>query len=156
MTRSFDQFFNRRHFLKAMSVGGLALAMGKSALAFPGSPLVPKGKLYQNAVGQSKVSLVKGDDRREIVSQILKNIEDEVLPAIGDKKVLIKPNLVVRQRWPPRTRTRSAASSISSSPATSTRSSSASPPRAGRHVRRLSELRLHGPGERVRPASSWT
>ena len=94
MTRSFDHF-NRRDFLRAMSAGGLALAMGKSALAFPGSPLVPKGKLYQNTVGQAKVALVKGDDRREIVSQALKKIEDQVIPALGNKKVLIKPNLVV-------------------------------------------------------------
>ena len=94
MTRSFDHF-NRRDFLRAMSAGGLALAMGKSALAFPGSPLVPKGKLYQNALGQAKVALVKGDDRREIVSQALKRIEDQVVPALGNKKVLIKPNLVV-------------------------------------------------------------
>jgi uncharacterized protein (DUF362 family) len=93
MVRSFSRF-DRRHFLKAMGAGGLALAMGKSALAFPGSPLVPKGKLYQNVVGQSKVALIKGEDRREIVSQVLKKIEDQVVPAIGNKKVLLKPNVV--------------------------------------------------------------
>jgi uncharacterized protein (DUF362 family) len=93
MIPSFNHF-NRRHFLKAMGVGGLALAMGKSTSAAPGSPLVPKGKLYQNTVGQSKVALIKGDDRREIVSQALKKIEDQVVSAIGNKKVLVKPNVV--------------------------------------------------------------
>jgi uncharacterized protein (DUF362 family) len=94
MTHSLNHF-NRRHFLKAVGAGGLGLAMGGKILASPGSPLVPKGKLYQNTVGRSKVALVKGNDRREIVSQALKKVEDQVASAIGNKKVLIKPNLVV-------------------------------------------------------------
>jgi uncharacterized protein (DUF362 family) len=93
MTRFFNHF-DRRHFLKAVGAGGLALAMGKSLFGAPGSPLVPKGKLYQNALGTSKVALVKGEDRREIISQVLKKIEDQVVPAIGNKKVLVKPNVV--------------------------------------------------------------
>ena len=93
MTRSFNQF-TRRHFLKVMGVGGLGLAMGGKILAAPGSPLVPKGKLYQNTLGTTKVALVKGNDRRDIILQALKKIEDQVVPAIGNKKVLVKPNFV--------------------------------------------------------------
>jgi uncharacterized protein (DUF362 family) len=46
----------------------------------------------------SPVSLVKGDDRYTIVYQSLKNIEDEVIKSIGDKTILIKPNMVVENR----------------------------------------------------------
>ncbi|GAJ18069.1 unnamed protein product, partial [marine sediment metagenome] len=41
------------------------------------------------------VSLVKGDDRREIIYQSMMNIKDEIVEAIGKKSVLIKPNMVV-------------------------------------------------------------
>ena len=85
---------NRRHFLKAMSACGLGLAMKGKILASPGSPLVPKGKLYQNTVGRSRVALIKGNDLREMTLQALKKIEDQIIPAIGGKKVLIKPNFV--------------------------------------------------------------
>jgi uncharacterized protein (DUF362 family) len=45
-------------------------------------------------VGQSKVALIKGNDRRDIILQALKKIEDQVVPVIGNKKVLVKPNFV--------------------------------------------------------------
>jgi uncharacterized protein (DUF362 family) len=41
------------------------------------------------------VSLVKGDNRREIIYQSMMNLKYEIIEAIGNKKVLIKPNLVV-------------------------------------------------------------
>ncbi|MFH1945471.1 MAG: DUF362 domain-containing protein [Acidobacteriota bacterium] len=53
------------------------------------------GRLYKQVTEHSRVSLVKGNDRREIVYQSLKNIEDEILGSIGNKTILIKPNVVV-------------------------------------------------------------
>jgi uncharacterized protein (DUF362 family) len=44
------------------------------------------------------VSLIKGDDRYTIVFKALKNIEDDVIKAISDKPIIIKPNLVVENR----------------------------------------------------------
>jgi uncharacterized protein (DUF362 family) len=85
---------DRRHFLKAVGAGGLALAMGSRLAGSPGSPLVPKGKLYQNTAGPAKVALIKGSDRRDITFQALKQIEDQVVSAIGPKTVMIKPNFV--------------------------------------------------------------
>jgi uncharacterized protein (DUF362 family) len=41
------------------------------------------------------VSLVKGNDRRQVVYDSLKKIENEILASIGDKQVLIKPNMCV-------------------------------------------------------------
>jgi uncharacterized protein (DUF362 family) len=93
MIHSFDHL-NRRHFLKAVGAGGLTLAIGRQLFGSPGSPLVPKGKLYQNTVGQAKVALIKGNDRRDNTFQALKKIEDQVISAIGNKKVMIKPNFV--------------------------------------------------------------
>lgn len=42
----------------------------------------------------SRVSLVKGEQRRKNVLESLLSIEEEIKEAIGDKKVLIKPNFV--------------------------------------------------------------
>jgi uncharacterized protein (DUF362 family) len=41
------------------------------------------------------VSLVKGGDRRQIIYDALKPFQDEVFAAIGNKQVLIKPNMSV-------------------------------------------------------------
>jgi uncharacterized protein (DUF362 family) len=95
---------NRRDILKGIGIGTVGLALGGKvfrparSFAAPGSPLVAKGQLYQKQAPPAKVSLVKGNDRRDIVYQALKNIEDEILPSIGNKNILIKPNFVVTNR----------------------------------------------------------
>jgi uncharacterized protein (DUF362 family) len=56
----------------------------------------PDGNIFWQPVKKSDpVSLVKGDDHYKIVYQSLKNIEDEVIKSVGDKTILIKPNMVV-------------------------------------------------------------
>jgi len=85
-------------------LGALGLALGgKSfgpsiARAASGSPLAGKGQLYKKVAGPAKVSLVRGNDCRDNVYKALKNIEDEVLASIGNKKILIKPNFVSTNR----------------------------------------------------------
>lgn len=91
---------NRRDVLKGMSIGAISLAFGGNILAptrsfaAVGNPYRRGGRLFQKITAPAKVSLVKGNDRREIVYQALKNIEDQVLASIGGKKILIKPNFV--------------------------------------------------------------
>lgn len=92
----------RRDFLKGIGLGliGAAAGGGRSSLwARPNSaPPVhpfPSGRLYTKVTAPARVSLVKGNDRREIVFQSLKKIEDEILAAIGDKPILLKPNVVL-------------------------------------------------------------
>lgn len=91
---------SRRDILKRFAAGALGLSCGQEFLgptdsyAAPGSPLAPRGHLYQKQAPPAKVALIKGSDRREIVYQALKNIEGEVLASIGGKKILIKPNFV--------------------------------------------------------------
>ena len=100
-----SKHLNRRDVLKGFGLGALGLGLGTkcfgpaAGLAAPGSPWVKKNGLFRPALTQpAKVCLVKGNDRREIVYQALKKIEDEVLTSIGDKKILIKPNFVVTTR----------------------------------------------------------
>jgi len=95
---------NRRDVLRGLGAGALGLMAGHKILepalsqAAPGSPLVPKGHLYEKQAPTAKVALVKGNDRRQITYQALKKIEDQIFPAIGNKKILIKPNFVVTNR----------------------------------------------------------
>ncbi len=92
---------NRRSFMKGMSLGVLGgLTLGRdilsgSSLASPGDPQRKVGQLYNKATELARVSLVKGNQRRDIVYKSLKMIEDEVLASIGEKKILIKPNIVL-------------------------------------------------------------
>lgn len=59
----------------------------------------PGGSVLKRPIKKSgPVSLVKGDDHYTIVYQSLKNIENEVIRSIGDRTILIKPNMVVANR----------------------------------------------------------
>ncbi len=111
---------NRRDFLKGLGAGAGALLVGagaagslaagagrggKAAAAglrpgprFAGEaifPDFPLTQLYKKVETPSRVSLVKGESRYDIVMRALKLVEDDVLPAIGDKRVLLKPNIVL-------------------------------------------------------------
>ena len=93
----------RRDFLKfgAGAVGGAALGgvlgAGKALLASPLARPAP-GRLPQmgaRAAGPARVSLVKGKNRYDMILQSLKLIEDDILGSIGQKRILIKPNIVL-------------------------------------------------------------
>ena len=103
---SHDHPWKRRDFLKGAGLGLGALALGgKPALAtmgWSGQAAGPaaehhfsRSQLYRKLPETSRVSLVKGNDRYEIISQSLRMIEDDILGAIGDKKILLKPNIVL-------------------------------------------------------------
>jgi len=93
--------WGRREFLKTAGLGILGYAaFGGKASPFPplqSEPLPPRlggEHLFQKIAQPARVSLVKGNDRREIVYRSLKLIEDEILGSIGKKKIMIKPNVV--------------------------------------------------------------
>jgi len=104
-----NNHLNRRDILRGFGLGTLGLTLGGGSFgsavirAATGSPLVGKGQLYKKTAGPAKVSLVRGNDCRDIVYQALKNIEDEVLASIGEKKILIKPNFVIKKSLSSRT-----------------------------------------------------
>ena len=93
----------RRDFLKfgAGAVGGAALGgvLGAGKTLFgsteAGSAASRLPLLSGTAAGSARVSLVKGTKRYDIVFQALKLIENDVLSSIGQKRILIKPNIVL-------------------------------------------------------------
>ncbi len=95
----------RRDFLKNLGKGlaGAAAAPslvgGTSLLARPPAQIpvhhFGPGRLYDKTAPAARVSLVKGNGRRDVVYRSLKLIEDDVLASIKDKTILLKPNVVL-------------------------------------------------------------
>jgi uncharacterized protein (DUF362 family) len=81
--------------LFSAGVFGRALLGGEGAVPWTGLSSTRTGALFAPAAS-APVSLVKGNDRREIIHQALRLIEDDVRAAVDRKKrVLIKPNMAV-------------------------------------------------------------
>jgi uncharacterized protein (DUF362 family) len=96
----------RRDILRGLGGGALAAAFGSLTMR-PGAVAAQeqkaaasgKGQLFTPYAKPAKVTLIKGNDRREIVFQTLKNIEDDVMASLGNKKrILVKPNFVSTTR----------------------------------------------------------
>jgi uncharacterized protein (DUF362 family) len=97
---------NRRRFLgqlgcRAAAVGVLGSLFKGSSRAAGSLPspysqqVAPAAPLPIKPALPARVSLVKGGDRKQIIFDALKRIEDEVFVGIGNKTVLIKPNMAV-------------------------------------------------------------
>ena len=97
---------NRREFVKRLGLGaagagffGSLSGRAPSARALPlNRPFgTPGGRLARVAAPAppARVSLIKGGDRRQIIFDALKKIEDEIFAAIGNRQILIKPNMCV-------------------------------------------------------------
>lgn len=81
---------NRRNFLKTTMLGGAAALVSpwvlpRALAATPGSPVSPS---------LSRVALTTGDQRHELAFRGLKVFDKSIAAAIGDKRVIIKPNNV--------------------------------------------------------------
>lgn len=88
--------FNRRHFLKASLLGGAALALpaglplpARAAEAAPAAPAAPA-----TAQAASRVALTAGADRADLAFKALQPFAKQLAAAIGDRRVVIKPNNV--------------------------------------------------------------
>jgi uncharacterized protein (DUF362 family) len=81
---------NRRNFLKASFLGGVALAA-------PWGPARALAVAEPSAVAKrtSGVALTAGEDRADLAFQALKPFSQQIAAAIGDKRVILKPNNVV-------------------------------------------------------------
>jgi uncharacterized protein (DUF362 family) len=83
----------RRDFLKTTLTGGVAALMAgrlvRSAMA-----AAPAEAPAAVAGGPTKVALTNGDNRTDNVVRALKSVEKEIVAAIGNRRVVIKPNLV--------------------------------------------------------------
>lgn len=92
---------SRRGFMKMSlgALGGLALghgSLGRTAGFLAVSPAAQAARrLFTKVATTARVSLVKGEDRYRNITQALKTLENEILSSIGNKKVLLKPNVVL-------------------------------------------------------------
>ncbi|HUX58613.1 MAG TPA: DUF362 domain-containing protein [Bacteroidales bacterium] len=77
---------NRRNFLKTSIIGGLALAYARPFEAFA-SPV-------QLNDFDARVALTTGDNRADLAFRALQPFSKEVASAIGNKRVVLKPNNV--------------------------------------------------------------
>ena len=98
-----NNHLSRRAYLKTLGAGALGgacmgLMQGCDSNAARSASSGSAGQLLNNKREEpATVSLVKGDDRREIVYQSMMNLKNEIVRAIGRKKVLIKPNMVIAE-----------------------------------------------------------
>ncbi|GAB4133529.1 MAG: DUF362 domain-containing protein [Acidobacteriota bacterium] len=87
---------NRRAFIRNLAggVGGLALTGGLTPPPLRTGPA-------PGAAQPSRVALVKGNDRRGNMLKALEILEPQIRQALGDRQVVIKPNLtrVRKQDW---------------------------------------------------------
>ncbi len=97
---------NRRYFLERLGYGAAAVGVfgrlfkdppgvSASSLSPYSEQTLPASPLPVRAAPPARVSLIKGGDRRQVILDALKPIEEEVFAGIGDKNVLIKPNMAV-------------------------------------------------------------
>jgi uncharacterized protein (DUF362 family) len=94
-----NNLISRRKWLTTLGMGSFGgLFLGLDISSNTNESRSVRSLYNQPAVKKSAVSLVKGDDHYKIVYQSLKNIEDEVVQSIGNKTILIKPNMVVENR----------------------------------------------------------
>lgn len=88
---------SRRSFLKTTLLGGAAVAAAAklpsalAAAALPVAELIPTGPQSM----MSRVSLAGGDDRADIAFKSLQPFRRQIAAAIGNKRVVLKPNNVI-------------------------------------------------------------
>jgi uncharacterized protein (DUF362 family) len=85
---------SRRNFLKTSLMGGAAAVAASHlpvAMAAPVAP-APAAAAHTRA---SRVSLAGGNDRADIAFKSLEPFKDEIAAAIGNKRVILKPNNVI-------------------------------------------------------------
>ncbi len=91
-----DCFNSRRSFLRTSVLGGAAAAAMRLPLAHAATT-TPAAAPAADAKGAvpSRVSLAAGDDRANIAFKSLEPFKKEIAAAIGNKRVILKPNNVI-------------------------------------------------------------
>jgi uncharacterized protein (DUF362 family) len=86
---------SRRSFLKTSMLGGAAAVAAAKLPALANTPTQrPKVQLAPVGTG-SRVSIAGGDDRANIALKSLEPFKKEIAAAIGNKRVVLKPNNVI-------------------------------------------------------------
>jgi len=84
---------SRRSFLKTSLFGGAAAIAASKLPAAMAAPVAPAAAAASSAT--SRVSLAAGDDRAKIAFDSLTPFKKEIAAAIGNKRVVLKPNNVI-------------------------------------------------------------
>jgi uncharacterized protein (DUF362 family) len=85
---------SRRNFLKTSLMGGAAAVAASHIPVAAAAPVAPAPAAAARARG-SRVSLAGGNDRADIAFKSLEPFKDEIAAAIGNKRVILKPNNVI-------------------------------------------------------------
>jgi len=84
---------SRRNFLKTTLMGGAAAIAASHLPAAEAAPAAPAPAAAHTRA--SRVSLAGGNDRADIAFKSLAPFKDEIAAAIGNKRVILKPNNVI-------------------------------------------------------------
>ncbi|MFC1539403.1 DUF362 domain-containing protein [Candidatus Latescibacterota bacterium] len=86
---------SRREFLRRLTLGTAGLSAGLFSGCAAGLKRAPRlNRSSKQELDNSRVSLVKGTDRRDMIVDALQPFESHLKEAIGDKQVIIKINMV--------------------------------------------------------------
>ena len=85
---------SRRNFLKTSLMGGAAAVAASHLSVASAAPVAPAPAAAARARA-SRVSLAGGNDRADIAFKSLEPFKDEIAAAIGNKRVILKPNNVI-------------------------------------------------------------
>ena len=85
---------SRRNFLKTSLMGGAAAVAASHIPVAAAAPVAPAPAAAARARA-SRVSLAGGNDRADIAFKSLEPFKDEIAAAIGNKRVILKPNNVI-------------------------------------------------------------
>ncbi|MFC1692335.1 DUF362 domain-containing protein [Candidatus Latescibacterota bacterium] len=94
---------NRRKFIRQAALGSAGFSLGNLGLTGCSSNLIrPVGLAKTSSVEQdeSRVSFVTGNDRRDMIYEVLKPFENHLREAIKNKQVVIKLNCVGQNGHP--------------------------------------------------------
>jgi len=86
---------NRRIFLKTSLLGGAALALPWGVSRSLAAVSEPADAI---AMPDTRVAVTAGEDRADLAFQGLKAFSKQIADAIGDKRIVIKPNILVTDR----------------------------------------------------------
>ena len=89
---------SRRSFLKTTMLGGAAMVAAAKLPASAATTAPPSKAELAPVTTNSRVSLVAGEDRANIAFQSLAPFKKEIAAAIGNKRVVLKPNNVMINR----------------------------------------------------------
>lgn len=86
---------NRREFMKIAALGLVSPTVALNSFTVPVHSVQAADVADSKAANESKVALIKGNERYSNIYDALKMLEQDIKKGIGNRQVVIKPNMVV-------------------------------------------------------------